>query len=105
MDLRYAGYLSQRKEQRFEEKRESASFPSPGYLYLFDTLWCIDPRDTRVQIGLMLKQVHMPPFSDNRIVYPTQLPFVGKFRSSFEIYADVYFKPPYFYIADVPRFH
>jgi len=105
MDLRYAGYLSQRKEQRFEEKCESASFPSPGYLYLFDTIRRIDSRDTRVQIGLILKKVHMPPFSDNRIVDTTQLAFIDEFRSPFEVNVDVYFQPFLFYIANVPRFH
>ena len=105
MDLRYAGYLSQRKEQRFEEKCESASFPSPGYLYLFDTIRRIDSRDTRVQIGLILKQVHMPPFSDNRIVDTTQLPFVGKFRSSFEINVDMHYQAFLFYTAEVLQVH
>jgi len=83
--------LSQRKEQRFEEKRESASFPSPGYLYLFDTLRCIDSRDTRVQIGLMLKQVYMPPLSVDRIVDTAQLALINEFRSSFGINVYVYF--------------
>jgi len=105
MNLRYTGYLSQRKEQRFEEKRESASFPSPGYLYLFDTIRRIDSRDTRVQIGLILKKVHMPPFSDNRIVDTAQLAFIDEFRSPFEVNVDVYFQPFLFYIANVPRFH
>jgi len=85
MDLRYAGCLSQGKNLRFEQKRESASCPSPGYFFLFDPIRRIDSRDKRVQVGLMLEQIRLPPLSDKCFVITSQLAFVWKYRPSFEM--------------------
>ena len=58
-----------------------------------------------MQIGLVLKQVHIPPLPDNRIVDKTQLLFVEKSGSSFEVNVDVDFFFFLFYFADVLRFN
>ncbi len=56
-----------------------------------------------MNIVLILKQVHMPLLPDNRIVDKTQLSFVEKSGSSFEIKVDVNFIFFLFYFADVLR--